>query len=231
MKVSLIKGQSVSLKKSANDLSKVTIGLGWDVAETFKMVEHVVERKKAGLGGLLGGTEKIVESVRVEDVYDLDVCAFLCGPEGKVALARDPNGNETLVGGDVIFFNSMAHSSGQIVLTGDNRTGAGDGDDEQIEVNLNDLPEHYSKIVFLVQIYKGIANQQNFGQVKNAYIRAVDGNGQEMARFDLSGGAGFENCRSVLFAELLREQGGWKFAAIGQPSPLDSFVEWLKQYR
>jgi len=231
MTVSLTKGQGVSLKKNSSDLSKVTIGLGWDVAETFKLVERVVERKKGGLGGLLGATEKFVETVRLDDVYDLDVCAFLCGLDGKVALGRDPNGRETLIGGDIVFFNSKLHFSGQVVLTGDNRTGAGEGDDEQIEVNLNELPEHYSKIIFLVQIYNGLANQQNFGQVKNAYIRAVDGKGHEMARFDLSGGAGFENCRSLLFAELLREQGGWRFAAVGEPSPADSFREWLKNYR
>ena len=71
MAISLKKGQGVSLKKSDNDLSMVTIGLGWDVAETYKMVEQVVERKKSGLGGLLGGTEKVMEQVQRTDL-DLD---------------------------------------------------------------------------------------------------------------------------------------------------------------
>lgn len=230
MTVSLVKGQGVSLKKSAHDLSKVTIGLGWDIAETFKIVEQTVERKKGGLSGMLGGKEKTTQTVRVPDVYDLDVAAFLCGQDGKVVLGRDPNGKATLVGGDVIFFNSMSHASGHIVLTGDNRSGAGDGDDEQIKVNLNELPGRYSKIVFVVQIYNGIENQQTFGLVQKAFIRAVDGSGREMARFDLSGGSGYENCRSMLFAELTRESDGWKFSAIGTPSPADSFVEWLQHY-
>ena len=212
MAVSLKKGQGVSLKKVDNDLTTVTIGLGWDIQET----------KKGILGGIFG--KKEVE-------YDLDVCAFLCGQNGKVLnVGRDGQGQATLVGGDVIFFNNMRHNTGNIWLTGDNRTGAGDGDDEQIIVKLNSLPELYSKIAFVVQIYKGVENNQNFGQVNNAYIRAVDGRGKEMARFDLSGGSQYENCRSMLFAELVRETGGWKLNAIGTPSPSDSFVEWLKQY-
>lgn len=213
MAISLKKGQGVSLKKIDNDLSMVTIGLGWDIREA---------PKKGLLAGMLG---------KAAPEYDLDVCAFLCGSDGKVKnVGRDGQGKATLIGGDVIFFNNMRHSSGHIWLTGDNRTGAGDGDDEQIIVKLNDLPEQYAKIAFVVQIYKGIENGQSFGQVNNAYIRAVDGKGKEMARFDLSGGAQYDDCRSMLFAELVRESSGWKINAIGAPSQSDSFVECLKQY-
>lgn len=212
MAVTLKKGQGVSLKKSENDLDMVTIGLGWDIAE-----------EKKGFLGTLFGTK--------EEEYDLDVVAFLCDANGKVTnLGSTSDGRPTLVGGDVVFFNSMKHGSGQIWLTGDNRTGAGDGDDEQIIVKLNALPEQYKKIVFIVQIYNGIKNGQNFGKVKNAFIRAEDGKGREMLRFDLSGGAQYEDCRSMLFAELVREGAGWQFNAIGTPSQSDSFVEWLKQY-
>jgi stress response protein SCP2 len=213
MGVSLKKGQGVSLKKSDYDLSMVTIGLGWDVYE-----------KKVGfLGGLLA---------KKEEEYDLDVAAFLCGPNGKIPNlgARDANNQATLIGGDVIFFNSLRHSSGCIWLTGDNRTGDGDGDDEQIIAKLNDLPEAYQKIVFVVQIYKGQERSQNFGKVQNAFIRAVDKNGKEMVRFDLSGGAEYTQCCSMLFAELVREPSGWKFNAVGSPSPSDSFVTWLKPF-
>jgi len=212
MAVSLQKGHGVSLKKSENDLSMVTIGLGWDIQE----------KKKGFLGGIFGAKE---------EEYDLDVIAFLCGADGKVHdLGRDSSGNATLTNGDIIFFNNMRHSSGQIWLTGDNRTGAGDGDDEQIIVKLNDLPQQYAKVVFVVQIYKGLENKQSFGMVKNAFIRAVDGKKREMVRFDLSGGAAYENCRSMLFAEMVREADGWKFNALGTPSASDSFVEWLKQF-
>ncbi len=212
MAVSLSKGQGISLKKTENNLSQVTIGLGWDIQE----------QKKGFLGGLFGG--------KGED-YDLDVIAFLVGENGKVNnLGWDAQGNVTLQNGDVVFFNNQRHSSGHIWLTGDNRTGAGDGDDEQIIVKLNDLGQQYHKVVFVVQIYNGAKNQQHFGQVKNAFIRAVDITGKEMVRFDLSGTGQYEQQRSLLFAELVRESTGWKFNAVGQPSSSDSFVEWLKQY-
>lgn len=212
MAVSLGKGQGISLKKTENNLSQVTIGLGWDIQE----------QKKGFLGGLFGGKNAD---------YDLDVVAFLVGQNGKVNnLGRDTQGNVTLQNGDVVFFNNQRHSSGHIWLTGDNRTGAGDGDDEQIVVKLNDLGQQYHKVVFVVQIYNGASNQQHFGQVKNAFIRAVDTTGKEMVRFDLSGMGQYDQQRSLLFAELVREPTGWKFNAVGRPSSSDSFVEWLKQY-
>jgi stress response protein SCP2 len=211
MAISLKKGQGVSLKKSEFDLSMVTVGLGWDVNE----------EKKGFLGSIFGKNEE----------YDLDVVAFLCDANGKVRnLGSTEPGRQRLVGGDIIFFNSMRHNSGCIWLTGDNRTGAGDGDDEQIIVKLNDLPDVFQKIVFIVQIYNGQEQGQNFGKVENAFIRAVDNRGKEMARFDLSGGVGFSQYRSMLFAELVREQDGWKFNAIGSPDQSDSFIVWLKQY-
>ncbi len=213
MAISLKKGQGVSLKKSDFDLSMVTIGLGWDIKEESKSL----------LKGFFSSKE--------ED-YDLDVIAFLCDANGKVNDLGNVNANNrvTLVDGDVIFYNSMHHRSGCIWLTGDNRTGAGDGDDEQIIVKLNELPDVYKKIVFVVQIYKGKNKGQNFGMVKNAFIRAVDNRGKEMARFDLSGGAAFSQYCSMLFAELERESSGWKFNAIGSPDQSDSFTTWLKQY-
>lgn len=212
MTVSLSKGQGVSLKKNEHDLSSVTIGLGWDINE----------EKKGFLGGLLG---------KKDPEYDLDVVAFLCNAQGKVTdLGKTENGKPTLVDGDIIFFNSMRHKSGQIWLTGDNRTGAGDGDDEQIIVKLNTLDPKYDKIVFIVQIYNGVQLNQHFGKVKNAFIRAVDAKNIEMARFDLSGGATFTGRRSMLFAELVRESNGWKLTAVGEPSDSDTFVSHLKGY-
>ncbi|MTW21680.1 TerD family protein [Allochromatium palmeri] len=206
MAVRLTKGQGISLKKTEHDLSMVTIGLGWDIS-----------------GG--GAASQSGED------YDLDVVAFLCGPDGKVRdLGRDSTGKATLNDSDVIFFNNLKHRSGCIWLTGDSRAGGGDGDDEQIVARLNDLPDSYASVVFVVQIYEGRKRGQSFGQVRNAYIRAVDARGVEMLRFDLSGGAGYEDQRSMLFAELVREAGGWRFKAIGDTSESDTLVEWLKRY-
>ena len=196
MAVNLRKGQGVSLKKSENDLSLVTIGLGWDVAQN----------EKSFLGKMFS---------KKEPEYDLDVVAFLCGANGKIAdLGVLENGHPTLKGGDIVFFNSLRHKSGNVWLTGDNRTGDGDGDDEEIIVKLNDLSEQYNKIVFIVQIYDATNRGQNFGSIKNAYIRAVDGKGKELLRFDLSGGEAFKLYRSMLFAELETE----------------TFVHYLKSY-
>lgn len=212
MIVSLSKGQSVSLKKNEYDLSSVTIGLGWDINE----------EKKGFLGGIFG---------KKEEEYDLDVIAFLCNAAGKITdLGNIQNGKPTLVNGDIIFFNSLRHKSGNIWLTGDNRTGDGDGDDEQIIARLNSLDSRYEKIVFIVQIYNGEKLQQHFGKVHNAFIRAVDARNVEMARFDLSGGPTFVNQRSMVFAELIRESIGWKLKAIGEPSHSDSFVTHLRNY-
>ena len=214
MAVSLKKGQGVSLKKNEYDLSKVTIGLGWDVSED------------SSAGGLLSFLSKKPKE------YDLDVAAFLLGENGKVNdLGPIDNGHPSLKNSDVIFFNNLKHFSGQIWLTGDNRTGAGDGDDEQIIVNLNTLPDKYNKVVFVVQIYKGKENNQNFSKVQNAYIRAVDAKGTEMTRFDLSGDVTYANFCSITFAELVREGvGGWKFTAVGTPHESDTFVYALKHY-
>lgn len=214
MAISLKKGQGVNLRKDAgHDLSTVTIGLGWDV----------VEQKRGLIGSLLG---------RKQEDYDLDAIAFLLGKDGKIqSLGRaGPNGGATLVEGDIVFFNSMRHPSGAIWLTGDNRTGAGDGDDEQIIVRLDDMPEQYHSIVFVVTIYKGKELNQNFGGVNNAYIRAVDGKGTEICRYDISGDASFSDVCSLTFAEATRDGNGWIFRAIGKPHETDRFVEIAKEY-
>lgn len=212
MSVSLKKGQGVSLSKSEYDLSQVVVGLGWDVRE-----------EKPGLLKSLFGKKS--------PEYDLDVVAFLCDKNGKLAnLGQQENGRPTLVKGDIIFFNNLMHNSNNAWLTGDNRTGEGDGDDEQIILKLNALDDQYHKIVFIVQIYNATQLQQHFGEVDNAFIRAVDAKGKEMVRFDLSTSQDFQNQRSMVFAELNREANGWQFKAIGKPSTSDTFVSYIEQY-
>lgn len=210
MGISLKKGEGVSLRKDGEfDLSKVTVGLGWDVAEA-----------KQGLLDKLRGKK--------EEEYDLDAIAFLLGKDGKVNSLGPANDLEK---SDVIFYNSLVHPSGAIWLTGDNRTGAGDGDDEQIIVRLNDIPEAYESIIFVVTIYKGKENKQSFGGVQNAYIRAVDARGKEICRFDVSGNASFQQYCSMTFAEVSRQGSGWTFRAVGTPHETDRFVDLLRNYR
>jgi tellurium resistance protein TerD len=221
MAINLQKGQTIDLRKndrgeSVYDLSQVTIGLGWDVRQ-----------KQSGFfGKLLGGKE---------EEYDLDAIAFLLDSSGKVAnlgrTVQTNNGRQMgLYEGDVIFFNSMKHPSGHIWLTGDNRTGAGDGDDEQIIVKLNSLSEKYQKILFVVSIYQGRQNNQHFGMVENAFIRAVDAKGKEIAKFNLSGDATMNGKCSMVFSEVYRHNGEWKFRALGEPHNTDNFIDILKNY-
>ncbi len=209
MAINLTKGQTINLEKSQYDLSSVTVGLGWDV------------RKSGGgfLSGIFGGGTK-------EADYDLDAIAFLLDQNDKVI----NRGGTRMEGSDVIFFNNLRHPSGNIWLTGDNQTGDGDGDDEQIIVKLHTLSPQYHKILFVVTIYEGLKKNQHFGMLDNAFIRAVDAKGKEMVRFSLSGEASYNQKRSVVFAELYRRDGGWKFRALGNPYDSDSFVDILRNY-
>ncbi len=221
MAINLVKGQTIDLRKNdkgdSYDLSTVTIGLGWDV-----------RKKQSGLfGGLLGGGK--------QEEYDLDAIAFLLDSNDKVTnlgrTVQNNNGqNIGLYQGDIVFFNSMKHPSGHIWLTGDNRTGAGDGDDEQIIVKLDSLESKYQKILFVVAIYQGKQNNQHFAMVENAFIRAVDNKGKEIVKFSLSGDSTYNGMCSMVFAEVYRKDGSWKFRAIGDPYHYDSFVEILKKY-
>ena len=136
--------------------------------------------------------------------FDLDASALMCGSSGKVV--DDAH---------FVFFNNLRSPDGSVEHTGDNLTGEGDGDDEVINVSLVSVPQSVEKVVFPVSIYDANTRQQSFGQVTNAYIRVVDSTtGAELARYDLSEDASTET--AMIFGELYRHQGEWKFRAIGQ---------------
>lgn len=135
--------------------------------------------------------------------FDLDASAFLLGSNGKCTADND-----------FIFYSNLKHSSGAVEHMGDNLTGEGDGDDEQIKVKLSDVPSDIDKIAFTVTIYDAENRRQNFGQVSNAFIRIVNGDtDEELVRYDL--GEDFSIETAVVVAELYRHNGEWKFNAIG----------------
>ncbi|MDR0868852.1 MAG: TerD family protein [Planctomycetota bacterium] len=135
--------------------------------------------------------------------FDLDASAFLLGADGK---ARSD--------ADFVFYNAPEHPSKSVVSTGDNRTGAGEGDDEQLNVDLTLVPVEVQKIAFTVTIHEAEARKQNFGQVSNSYIRVVNAaNDEEIIHYDL--GEDFSLETAVVVAELYRHGGKWKFNAIG----------------
>ena len=136
--------------------------------------------------------------------FDLDASAIAVNSSGRVHSD-----------GHFVFFNNRSAPDGTIVHTGDNVTGAGEGDDEQINVNLTVLPAEVEKIVFPVSIYDADNRNQNFGQVRNAFIRIVNqAGGAEIARYDLSEDAATET--AMVFGELYRHGSEWKFRAVGQ---------------
>ncbi|MDR1036375.1 MAG: TerD family protein [Deltaproteobacteria bacterium] len=144
--------------------------------------------------------------VRVTDgtEFDLDSTAFLLKDDGKVRS-----------GLDMIFYNNLKSSDGSVEHSGDNRTGAGEGDDETISVNLEAVPPEITKLAVTVTIHEAEGRRQNFGQVSRAFMRVVDaGNGQEIARFDLSEDMSTET--AMIFGEIYRHGAEWKFKAIGQ---------------
>lgn len=136
--------------------------------------------------------------------FDLDASAIMVGVSGKV-----------LSDGHFVFFNNLTSVDGSVHHTGDNLTGEGDGDDEQLNVNLAVVPPEVDKIVFPVSIYDAGARSQSFGQVRNAFIRVINqSGGAEIARYDLSEDASTET--AMVFGELYRNGAEWKFRAVGQ---------------
>jgi len=136
--------------------------------------------------------------------FDLDASAIVLGADGKVVSDKH-----------FIFFNNKTSPDGTVEHTGDNLTGEGEGDDEQIKVNLAGLPADVDKVVFPVSIYDADSRSQSFGQVRNAFIRVVNQAGAgEIARYDLTEDASTET--AMVFGELYRSGADWKFRAVGQ---------------
>ena len=168
MPVSLQKGQKVSLTKGNPGLTKVVVGLGWDVNAYDTGAD-----------------------------FDLDAAAFMLTGSG-----------------DFIFFGNLTHASGSVTHLGDNLTGVGDGDDEQIKIDLSKIPANITRIAFTVTIYEAESRRQNFGQVNNAFVRIYDENtGEELVRYDL--GEDFSIETAAVFGELYKNGDEWKFNAIG----------------
>ena len=174
MAISLSKGQKVDLTKGNPGLTKIVVGLGWDVNK-------------------YDGTAQ----------FDLDAAAFLLGETGKV---HDD--------ADFIFFNNLRHSSGSVLHMGDNLTGEGDGDDEQIKLDLSKVPQNIQRIAFTVTIHDAVQRVQNFGQVANSYIRVInEDTKEELIRYDL--GEDFSIETVLVVGELYRHGSEWKFNATG----------------
>lgn len=137
---------------------------------------------------------------------DCDASALVCNAEGKLLDKKD-----------IVYFGNLNHKSGSVTHMGDNLTGEGEGDDEQILVELENVPSDYGKIVFVVNVYQAYERKQHFGMIKNAFIRIVDADTRkELCKYNLS--ESYDNMTAMIFGEVYRHNGEWKFSAIGQPT-------------
>ena len=189
--INLQKGQKIDLTKTNPGLTKIMIGLGWDPISNG-----------GGGGGFLkslfgggGGSNADI---------DCDASVFMLDPNQKLTKKHN-----------LVYFGNKKSPCGSIQHMGDNLTGQGDGDDEQIHVDLSRIPADVDRLVFVVNIYQCVQRKQHFGMIQNAYIRAVNsGNGQEVCKFNLS--EGYDGKTALILGEVYRHNGEWKFAATGE---------------
>lgn len=184
--INLQKGQKIDLTKTNPGLANIMVGLGWDP----------VKGGGGFLKGLLGGGGGAA--------IDCDASVFMLDANQK--LAKNKN---------LVYFGNLTSPCGSVRHTGDNITGEGDGDDEQIIVDLSKVPADVHRLVFVVNIYDCVKRKQHFGMIRNAFIRIVNGsNGQELCKFNLS--EGYNGKTTLIPGEVYRHSGEWKFAAIGE---------------
>jgi tellurium resistance protein TerD len=162
-----------------------------------------LSKEVPGLQAVLVGLGWDVRTTTGAD-FDLDASALMVGTSGKILSDQH-----------FIFFNNLTSPDGSVQHTGDNLTGEGEGDDEAIKVNLVGVPAEVDKIVVTVSIYDADSRGQNFGQVRNAFIRVVNqADNVELTRYDLS--EDYSNETAMIFGELYRNGPEWKFRAVGQ---------------
>jgi tellurium resistance protein TerD len=167
--------------------------------------------KRSG-GGLFGAFNNSQD-------YDLDASVICLNADHKITDTAN-----------VVYFSNLSHPSGAITHLGDNLTGAGDGDDEQIIVDLSLIPSQIKKLVFTVNIYDCIARKQDFGLVENAFVRLVNiANNQELARYNLSGSE-YKGMTGMIMAEIYQHNNEWKLAAIGNGVKVNGLGELVKTY-
>ncbi|QED48325.1 TerD family protein [Cytobacillus dafuensis] len=202
MAINLQKGQRVDLTKGNPGLSKIMVGLGWDPVQS------------KGGGGLFGSLFGGGGSPNV----DCDASVLLLGENEKIR-------NNS----DVIYFGNLKSNDGSVQHTGDNLTGDGDGDDEQVLIDLDRVPSQIQKLVFVVNIYDCLKRKQHFGMIQNAFIRIVNSaNNQELIHFNLTDDYSGKTC--LVVGEIYRNGGDWKFAAIGTGTSAAGLADVVRSY-
>ncbi|MFP5107810.1 TerD family protein [Neobacillus sp. C211] len=202
MAINLQKGQRVDLTKSNPGLSKIMVGLGWDPVQG------------SGGGGLFGGLFSGGGAANI----DCDASVIMLGANDKLQNNKD-----------VVYFGNLKSNDGSVQHSGDNLTGDGDGDDEQVMIDLSRVPSNIQKLVFVVNIYDCVKRKQHFGMMKNAFIRVVNpGNNQELIHYNLSDNYSGLTC--LVTGEIYRHGNDWKFAAIGSGTNAASLSDVVRSF-
>lgn len=224
--INLSKGDKVNLSKQAEGLKKIMVGLGWDPVDKSD-AQYVEETVQPGfLGRLFGAKEKTIRT-RVDNRHaqDIDCDAWL-------ALLED--GIYTESNSVVYYGNKQFYNDGELVILhhGDNLTGEGDGDDEQISIDLSKLPSRYNSIVVGVTIYQGKSRNQSFGSIKNTFIRVVDEKDNfEICRFNQADMAEDKDAITFIAGKLYKDKGEWQFTAIGKCTKDGSISDAVSHYK
>ncbi|OOB75473.1 stress protein [Clostridium haemolyticum] len=202
MAVNLKKGERISLTKEDVTLSRIMVGLGWDPVE---------QKSSKGIFGTLFNSS-------APDI-DCDVSVIMLNKDSKIQSKKD-----------VIYFGNLSHISGSVQHMGDNLTGDGDGDDEQVVLELSKIPSSIEKLVFVVNIYDCVKRNQHFGMIRNAFIRIMNlQDNKEMLRFNLTDN--YSNKTGIYVAEIYRRGLEWKFAAIGEGDTVTGLQDMINKYR
>ena len=160
-------------------------------------------KKNPGLKKIMVGLGWDVNAFDSGSDFDLDAAAFMLGANGKCPTEKE-----------FIFYGNLKHASESVEHMGDNLTGEGEGDDEQIVIDLSRVPAEYDKIVIVVNIYQAVQRKQHFGMIENAFIRLVDArNNKEMCKYNLT--ENYSGMTAMIFGEIYRHNGEWKFNAMG----------------
>ena len=202
MSISLVKGQKIDLTKGSKGLSELMVGLGWDP----------IEKKSSGIMGSLFGNKQAE--------IDCDASVVML------------NANEKLENKfDLVYYGNLRSKEDSVIHKGDNLTGGGEGDDEQITLDLNRIPERIKKLVFVVNIYDCQKRNQDFGMIKNAFIRVLDLKGnKELLKFNLTDD--YNGKTSLVVGEIYRDSSNeWKFNAVGQATNDKSLSEIVSKYK
>ena len=200
MAIMLQKGQKIDLTKGREGLSNLIVGLGWDAA-------------KSATGGLFGG----IFGGGAPNI-DCDASVIMLDENGKFKNKKD-----------LIYFGNKESECRSVKHSGDNVTGDGDGDDEQVVVNISKVPANIHRLVFVVNIYDCVKRKQHFGMIQNAFIRVVDAsNNSELCHFKLT--EGYNGLTTLVAGEVYRHSGEWKFNAIGEATTDASLSEIVKRY-